>query len=548
MFRLLVVDNETYLVDSLIEMIKEKRPDLELYKAYSAIEALQQLSQVKIDIVLTDIQMPGMTGLELQKEVNQKWPRAKVIILSGYSDFSYIQQAMQQGGVEYVLKSEGDEKILAAIDRAMEELQEQFERNRLLMEAESRVIETRPLLQNEYFKSLIQGHRRSYRILNEQFANLQLPFLGDSDVLMAIGRVDTWPKHISVTDWPLIIYAIQNVADESMSSRVVSVSITYEENKIVWFIQPKAVSDATNNDAFNDEQQLKFVMGMLEQVQEICYQLLKVKVSIIVDVKPFPWKAVHQRFSMIYGMMNQKLIMGGEMRLVQVSDQPEHASAKLSPNSLLPSYKFEQLSNLLESGNYSDFITALHEATAIDPEDNDQLVALTLVYYSLVPIFLHYIAKRPELELEKKIDYAKLTRFDLHASWSEAVLFLRHLAETLLTSSTSENDMVQQSIQKIHKYIEQNLHENLSLTSLGEVTGYNPSYLSRLYKQMTGRSLFEYITEVRLNRAKKLLMDNRLKMTEIAEQIGFTSEHYFYRFFKKETSFTPVEYRELNKS
>ncbi|MBW7462077.1 response regulator, partial [Paenibacillus sepulcri] len=121
MYNLLIVDDEPRIVSGLYEQFLDWKPEeLNVYRAYSPLEALAILTGSKMDIVLTDIHMPGMSGIELQQKIHERWPRCKVIFLTGYSDFDYIQSAMRNGGMDYILKVEGDEPILAAVGRAIE--------------------------------------------------------------------------------------------------------------------------------------------------------------------------------------------------------------------------------------------------------------------------------------------------------------------------------------------------------------------------------------------------------------------------------------------
>jgi len=100
-------------------------------------------------------------------------------------------------------------------------------------------------------------------------------------------------------------------------------------------------------------------------------------------------------------------------------------------------------------------------------------------------------------------------------------------------------------ISNINKYIEENLQDDISLVRLAEIVHFNPSYLSRLYKQTTGKTLSEYIKEVKIKKAMEMLKQDEIKIYEIADSIGFKNPSYFTRFFKSITNMTPQEYRDL---
>ncbi|WMT39454.1 response regulator [Paenibacillus sp. D2_2] len=158
MYRLLIVDNEEYVVDGLVELFNaENRPDLETQGAYSAAEAMNALMTTSYDIVITDIRMPGINGLELQRIIASRWPYCKVIFLSGYDNFNYAQEAIRQGSVNYILKTEDDDVIIAAVDGAIEKIRSEKEEKKALTEARTQVKKAMAALQREFFEGLLMG-------------------------------------------------------------------------------------------------------------------------------------------------------------------------------------------------------------------------------------------------------------------------------------------------------------------------------------------------------------------------------------------------------
>lgn len=126
---LLIVDDEVIIADGLYHMLQEVFQDrLEVRRCYSCDEACAVLNRNRVDILLTDIEMPGASGLELHRMVRERWPMTRVIYLTGYSDFDYARRALKQRAFAYVLKSEGDQVIISTVERAVENLQEESAR------------------------------------------------------------------------------------------------------------------------------------------------------------------------------------------------------------------------------------------------------------------------------------------------------------------------------------------------------------------------------------------------------------------------------------
>src|SRR5690625_4446827 len=132
MYRLLIVDDEELITDGLYDVFSRLMPEqLDVYKAYSGKEALDWMARTRIDIILTDISMPGLSGLELIERVQALWPHCRVIFLTGYDYFDYVYQAIQMNDVKYLLKTEGYDKVVETVKEIIIELKESSLKNQL---------------------------------------------------------------------------------------------------------------------------------------------------------------------------------------------------------------------------------------------------------------------------------------------------------------------------------------------------------------------------------------------------------------------------------
>ena len=141
----------------------------------------------------------------------------------------------------------------------------------------------------------------------------------------------------------------------------------------------------------------------------------------------------------------------------------------------------------------------------------------------------------------------KITRLDSYTSQEEISAYFRMIAEQLFADKKEEQlDRTGYLIARIQQHIQEHIAEDLTLITLAEVVYLNPSYLSRLYKQMTGMTISDYITGVRIDKAKSMLKSPKYKIQDISVALGFDSASYFTQFFKKNTGYTPLEYRTLS--
>ena len=147
--------------------------------------------------------------------------------------------------------------------------------------------------------------------------------------------------------------------------------------------------------------------------------------------------------------------------------------------------------------------------------------------------------------IKDQVDISKLMKFDEVRCWKEYEAFFRELAAFLLELQALEREQqTNHLVEEIQEYINNHLDDDLSLTRLGELVHLNPSYLSRLYKQLTGIGLSDYIAQQRIAKAKKLLTESRMKISDITTSVGYNSAIAFTRFFKKAVGVTPQDYRD----
>ena len=181
MRRILIVDDEPIIVQGLLSMLGESELDIDLYGATSGEEALALLAETRMDIVVSDVYMPGMDGFQLLSRIHEDWPECRVIFLSGHSDFDMIYRAVQGEAVSFLLKTEGFDKIIATLRDTIQDL-EHFQHHREIQERLSNQQEvTRQMLQREALSALVRGRsRKIYTIsLHDKTGSINLKIVAD---------------------------------------------------------------------------------------------------------------------------------------------------------------------------------------------------------------------------------------------------------------------------------------------------------------------------------------------------------------------------------
>lgn len=540
MRRILIVDDEGFILNGLSAMIKEAEfADLEVCKALSAIEALDWMQRAAIDVVLTDICMPGMDGLELQRQIARQWPRCKVLFLTGHDDFSYVKEAIHYRAVDYILKTESDDAVLAAVAKALEELESEGAREAQFEQARHRFQAALPALQNEFLSELLEGELPGGRRLQEQFDDLRLPLSEAMPVLPVLGRVDEWQNYRR-TDRSLLLFAVQNVAEEWFADAAIVKSIVYGKTRVAWFIQP-----LNRQEDGAATRLVRFVQGTVERIQITCKDLLKLKISFAVASACCSWPLIPQRCDALDRALRRSLGAGSELLLTDEALPTYPESGRTEAEIKRCGKAIDELIELLETGQRDGFRRKLGEVATDGALRADPDVRLTAMY-RLISTMLTFLAGEGLLQpLLNTADMDSLMKPETHESWELTMQRVERLGDLVLQKNDNQSRQYGKSlVLRLKQHIEANLSEDLSLVKLGQVVSLNPSYLSRLYKQLTGESLSDTIMAARLVSAKRKLRDTDDKVQDIAVQVGFESAAYFNRFFKKASGLTPQEYRE----
>ncbi|MBP1988728.1 response regulator [Paenibacillus eucommiae] len=548
MYRLLIVDDLPIITDGLVELFqKQQHLQLEVYKAYSGLEALELLKRHRIDIVLSDILMPGLDGIELLREIRSHWHACKVIMLTSHSDFEYVQSALSLGGLAYILKTEGDDKIILAVEKAIQMLHEEHDARKLIEKAKVHMKLAIPSLQREYLWSILQGKKVDSELLTEHFVNIQLPLHTDFPLLLLICRVDDWKEITKAPDKALLIYAVQNIVEEFLNEHAHLISLVYESSKIVWIIQPKSQEDGDWDKTFH------YVNGMLESIQRTCRHILKLFVSFALSSHEVTWTELADRFHalkflLVRGLGGRKETLLTEQNIPMAASHSSYSGlvSEQKPRNFQLQNKMPLLLHGLENGSEEEYYRLYEELSPIFTEESIPRLQKIELYHALSYVFLTLINKyKLEKVLKEQIDLNQLIVFDEQVLWETWHRYFLHLAVFIFQWYKNEQEeSTHEIVIKVHEYIETHISRDISLNQLADQVHLNPSYLSRLYKQITGNGLSEYLMEFRDRRAKELLKESHLKVHEIAATLGYNSSHAFIRFFKKQNRMTPQEYRE----
>lgn len=523
---LCIIDDIKSVVDGLTAMNWEEQGIRVAGVSSNGEEGLTLITGLRPDLVITDIRMPIMDGLSMLRLVLEENPSCKVILISGYADFEYAQQAVQLGAFDFVVKPFTEEEMMSAVLRAKAEVMEERSKRLSLREMENKLRESMPALRQEYFALLI-SHRTSWEEASErwEFLNIELEPRGFVVMLIEIDRFREQVAEQSVKEMELIRFSLLNIMQETLAHYAHSVLFRARHDQYLAVLNdsgPSSPIEIAEQCCRNIERYTKFTVsvGVGGRVEEI-------------SGLPDSYRQAHRALS-------HHLFTEGN---AAIEYDDIHQSGSQEPLAL--EYK-DELLLALRSGNAvrtDAFLTAISEALQkrISRQNPDYLLSLydelaasaIRTLYEMVPYseIQPMIQKFRSVQGTAGLPLASLQRH-LHALCTEG-------AELVRRNSLSEGQKV---IYNAIGYIKGRLSEDITVGECAAHVHLSASYFSSLFKQVTGMTVTQYITSERIQKARLLLVEGA-QVQEVAAAVGYEERRYFSEMFKKITGQTPSEFR-----
>lgn len=545
MKQLLIVDDEHHIVNWLADLFEGLHLDLSIYTAYNGEDALQLLRNIKIDIVLLDIRMPGMNGIEVSENILADWPGCHIIFLTGYNQFDYIYYANKHKQIDYLLKTECDEEIIRAVTNAIEAIDNEQKQREMSIQATSKEQLINHLFQRKYLRKLfMEGsliESNAYTTIPDS------PLRIDQPVLLLYGKIYS-PAADSYYDqfYEMISRSIQ-VMEQVLYHKFHYAMLDYDESTIVWFLQPTAEFTERNS-----QSPLQYIKECFDDIISFYKRNSSCEIMLLLYHEEVAWKDVHNAFL----LMNQSasLSSSGSRQsygAIYQKSPTAHMTAQTTDVNFLSSCnaKLNEMSYCLSRGDIQQFAILLKQIELSCPKSASMHHLPTIeIYQRISSLLISYINKHQLLEyITPQLGlYPLYCTYDFE-TWQVAFAYLNELTKNIFAlSQDSLPDSAQKLVSSIKDYVHSHLSSNLTLAALSDVVNYNSAYVSRVFKQTSGINLSSYITTCRVNAAKELLQTTQDSISSIAEKVGFDTPQYFSMVFQKQVGLSPSKFREVS--
>lgn len=537
MYKLLIVDDEVAVVNGFAFDIdwSELRID-EIFRATSSLQALELLKKDRVDIVISDIRMPEMSGLELSAEIREQWPLAKVILISGYDEFEYAQKAIDLKVFSYVMKPASYEEIQEVVGRALLEMEKELEQVKALEEARKKEDAMLPILQERFMNAWIYQGKLTPIVCRDMWMDCRVPLQPENPAFLVLVRTDGWVTNTSAGSSGFYEVALRNLMSELLMRGGEGIMFRDPDDNLLALIQAESVGKLQDT--------LQYVAGMAETFQTSARRSLNCILSVFWGEGVDALKELPASYRRIRERMSRCLTLGSGVLSGPGKRKEPQTTGRLSKVSMYPPFSL-----LVESCQKEGAVERLQEIfRELEGMGQPSPECVLEVYQTVSSALLQNSMKRGISLSEWAGGYESLFYgFDriksLTALKAWAVEATCGYIEFVMDSERNQTDYL---IEKAKKIILQLMSEEFSLAELASYLYLHPNYLSRIFKEQEGISIMDYVIKLRMEKARELLREAGNKVYEVAEKVGYESVAHFNRIFKRETGMTPKEYQVMS--
>ncbi len=534
MIKVFLVEDEIVIREGIKKNINWQQEGFEFVGEASDGElAYPLISNTKPDILITDIKMPFMDGLELSRLVKKELPDIKILVLSGYNEFEYAKEAIGIGITEYLVKPVSGEKLLEAVKKVAKIIEEERQQKQFLLAYQNEQEERKQLARQNMFYRLVEGKASVSVLLNEA---------------REVGM------DLRATQYNIVLFqAFTEVEAENYSDDLNRLTVKIEE---LITTMPEVIMIERGLEGFafilkgtdnrNIEEILPLFLDRLKNTMEeypgmeyfggigiTVERLSELKACFEKANRAYAYRYLRERNQFVTsdmpkgpGMVDEELTLGA----LNVKNLERKAVERFLATGLL--------------GEVSDFVDEYFYSLG---EQNVQ--SMLFRQYIVMDAYITTAGTLEKLGYETKALVEECGDFktmaDVFNTIEQTTDYLKHVLSVAIRfrDKVSQKKYVQ-LLEDAKEYIWENFqNEDISLNTVAASVNLSPNHFSTIFSQEMGQTFIEYLTNVRMEKAKELLRNSNMRTWEIASQVGYRDAHYFSYLFKKTQECTPREYK-----
>lgn len=512
MYKLVIADDEKIIRMGLKNVVDWGKLGFEISEIFTdGQEVIEYLNYMTPDVVLTDIKMSHVSGLDVAKFVFEQKLPCKVVLISGYQEFDLAVQGMKYGAEDYLLKPTNVENIIETFTKLKKQLDTTSAKREKERVERERIDEAIPILEEQFFADLVLGGMVSEEYIRSRI-NILYPELDVENSVCLLAD-------ILIRDYDHFIKEVWEYGYDQLGINLANFlriykknyffHIVYKSDGLVEVVGIHAGGLATETDS---REALKELVSELEQ--------------------SFRFKADYKIrciYDSVFEIGRLKDDTGGmwegkEERNRHIAEQKKLVMSNISMGNIVTAQKL-----------FHNILKELNRLTI--PDRNNAVIELL----STMRDVIKEVNEKLFQSLQPYFNYSLLAAM---SSAEEIAVYCDRIFDRIrMADEKKEYYDTDSLINKARSYIQENIHRDISQEGVANQLYICPAYLSRLFKKQTGETFTQYVTRVKMERAVELLKDPRYKTYQVSEMLGYKTPRYFSRLFRMQTGLNPSEYR-----
>lgn len=522
MYQVLVVDDESMIRQSISTRIPWNNMGYSLVGACeNGRQAIEKLDEMKIDVVLTDISMPHVDGLELASYIHKHYPRTKTIIISCYDEFEFAKRALQYQVFSYIIKPITARELIETLNHVKNVLDTEHREERELTALKTEVQENKDILKNQFLLNLLNGKTYERDCQTES-------------------KIFDFPCDMHYYSVGLcVIEKSENEKRDTLFTYIESVTREMTEGCVTLRTEDTSIMIFYGNERYSF---MNRVMKCCEQIHRYIQTIDETQVSVYLGSEHEHMEGIAFSYEETKNVRNYRFLFRDSCFLYWRDFERKEASEENVID--IASWR-ERVTLAIRSHLNEEIMEDIHDLSATMRSNLLSRNRVILLFQNLILSIMEMLAlpgvNQEELYHEEYRFIAKLGECEyLYEAEDKMISFCIGISDIL--NGNRDSTANRQAIMAM-EYIEKHYSDcNLSLQTICDYLSISISYFSSIFKDYHEETFIEALTRIRVNKAKELFDLTAQKMYEVAYAVGYSDAHYFSVVFKKITGVTPSEY------
>lgn len=531
MLKVLIADDEPIIREGILHALDWELANCRVVgEADHGASAMSLLAELQPDIVICDIQMPGVDGIELARHIRENQLDMKIIFVTGYDEFSYASEAVKNNVSDFILKPVDSSILLQAVENAKQALIQARKMKRENAQFKWMLETHMPILRENFIKQLLLSQLANEEEIREKISFFDMAAACYQLMIFEIDNYGEVARNRSEYERLFCSFAVKNAILERFAPFGKAYVI---EHELPRFVLLCGFGEATNS------------LSVIEHVAEHVQQQLHISLSCGLSGYFQDLANAGYYYKQARSAVSHKFYLGNNS-IIHIDDIANGSNMK-SPGG--NGKQLKQIVDLIKAGRRDQLKE--HLVQLLDPSDSPER-ELDITYRTKCRVIELIVSVMKELEEIGIESFPILTEDQVYSrvldceTLHDIVEYVHRLIANIIDSNRSNKNIhYNQVVDRAIEYINLYYYEDISLNDVAGFVHVNASYLSRIIKKVTGDNFVGILTKARIERAKSLLKEVNYKTYEVASMVGVQDSKYFSSLFKREVGLTPTEYRNL---